>query len=87
LNETFAGSSSFAGNAESVTSKPVKWHVDGECLATSRSQAPEPTPMSAILTVDERAGMMGWSRKPRVLVVKMCCSSRLLQLVSEMLVW
>jgi len=58
-----------------VTSKPVSWHVDGRVLATSRSQIPVPVPISAILRVAEVIGMLGWMRKPSVLVVMMCCSS------------
>jgi hypothetical protein len=57
------------------TSNPVSWHVGGRVLATSKSQIPVPVPMSAILTVGEMSGMLGWMRKPRVLVVRRCCSS------------
>lgn len=38
-----------------------------------------PVPMSAILRVGEVVGMLGWMRKPRVLVVMMCCSSNLVE--------
>ena len=60
-----------------VKSKPVSWHVVGRLLATSKSQIPVPAPISAILAVGEGFGMLGWRRKPRVLVVKKCCSSSL----------
>jgi hypothetical protein len=62
-----------------VTSKPVNWHVGGRLLATSRSQIPVPVPMSAILRVGELSGMLGWMRKPKVLIVMRCCSSSLFQ--------
>jgi hypothetical protein len=29
------------------------------------------------LTVGDVVGILGWIRKPRILVVKMCCSSNL----------
>ena len=41
-----------------------------------------PVPMSAILAVGERAETLGWMRKPRVLVVMICCSSSLGLLMS-----
>ena len=79
LKDTFDGRFSAGGKAEEEMSKPVSRHVDGRVLATSRSQAPVPGPMSAILRVGEMAGMLGWMRKPRVLVVMMCCSSSLFE--------
>jgi hypothetical protein len=76
-NDTLGGNVSAAGKAEGVRSKPTSWHVEGRLLATSKSQMPVPVPMSAILSVGELSGMFGWIRKPKVLVVAMCCSSRL----------
>jgi hypothetical protein len=55
----------------------MSWHVGGRLLATSKSQIPVPVPMSAILIVGEMSGMLGWTRKPKVLVVAKCCSSSL----------
>lgn len=55
----------------------MSWHVRGRLLATSKSQIPVPVPMSAILAVGEISGMLGWIRKPKVLVVMRCCSSSL----------
>lgn len=43
---------------------------------------PVPVPMSATLAVAESGGMLGWMRKPSVLVMKMCCSSSLSWIVS-----
>lgn len=60
-------------------SKPVRWLVRGRLLATSRSQIPVPVAMSATLRVGDVVGILGWIRKPRVFVVKMCCSSSLLR--------
>ena len=71
------GSVWVGGNAEDEMSKPVSWHVGGRLLATSKSQIPVPAPMSAILIVGEMSGMLGWMRKPKVLVVMRCCSSSL----------
>ena len=45
----------------------------------SSSQAPVPAPMSAILRLGEVSGMFGWMRKPKVLVVMICCSSSLFE--------
>ncbi len=59
LNNTFDGRFSAGGKAEEETSKPVRRHVDGRVLARSRSQAPVPVPMSAILRVGEVTGMLG----------------------------
>jgi len=59
LNDTFDGQVSGGGKADDVRSKPVNWHVDGRLLAMSRSQTPEPAPMSAILAVGEVIGMLG----------------------------
>ena len=77
LNDTFGGHVCDGGNAYEEISKPVSWHVGGRLLATSRSQIPVPVPMSAILRADEMSGMLGWMRKPKVLVVMRCCSSSL----------
>jgi hypothetical protein len=79
LKDTFGGHVWGRGRAEDVTSKPVSWHVGGRLLATSRSQAPVPAPMSATLRVGEVSGMLGCTRKPKTFVVKMCCSSSLLE--------
>ena len=79
LNDTFGGQVLEGGNVDDVTSKPVSWHVGDRLLATSRSQMPVPVPMSATLAVGEVRGMLGWMRKPSVLVVSMCCSSSLIR--------
>ncbi len=75
LKDTFGGNVSGGGKPEGETSKPVSWQVGGKLLATSKSQIPVPAPMSAILILDEMSGMLGWMRKPKVLVVMRCCSS------------
>jgi hypothetical protein len=80
LNVTFCGHVDGGGKVEGVMSKPVNWHVEGRLLATSKSQIPVPVPMSATLRVGEVVEMLGWIRKPRVLVVKKCCSSSLLKM-------
>ena len=59
LKDTFDGHVCCGGTAEDVRSKPVNWHVDGRLLATSRSQIPEPVPMSAIFKVGEVVMMLG----------------------------
>jgi hypothetical protein len=41
-----------------------------------------PAPMSATLRVGELIGMLGCTRKPKVLVVTICCSSSLLETFS-----
>ena len=60
-------------------SKPVSWQVGGRLLVTSRSQMPVPVAMSATLRVGDVMGILGWMRKPKVSVVKTCCSSSLLR--------
>jgi len=77
LNDTFGGYEPGDGKEDGVASNPVNVHVAGSVLATSRSQMPVAVPMSAILAMAEGVGMLGWMRKPSVLVVKMCCSSSL----------
>lgn len=65
-------------------SYPVSWAVVGSVDETSSIQIPVPVPISAILRVGEVSvrEMLGWIRKPRVWVVKMCCSSSLYEVVS-----